>query len=151
MPIMKQRQWVNGMTSWTSLNDGPATEASADETQQLLLDARLFLPLGWSSAGYTTAVLGKRNGTIDISATAPTGRNEVYSFDATTGLLVRWERQENVNGEKITIIERYADFTIVGGVQMPSTIRVDSPVYSYTVKGRVSLNDVDATVFTPAR
>jgi zinc protease len=151
LKVMVQTQWVNGTSAWTSMMNGPAAPAEADETKQLLLDARLFPVLSLKDQKAT--VKGKQGGMIVVETTAPSGRGETYYFSATTFLLDRMEKIENTPQGPITIVERYEDYAPVEGVMFPKVMKVQNPIYSITMKntytGNVAMDD--ATFVPPTK
>jgi len=150
LTVMVQTQWIDGTQAWTSMMNGPAGPADAAETQQLLLDARMFPVLALKDQKST--VKGKQGGMIVVETTAPSGRGETYYFNATTFLLDRLEKVESTPNGPMTIVERYEDYTAVQGVMFPSTMKVQNPIYSITMKNTYVANaPMSAATFDPTK
>lgn len=150
-PVMDQTQWVNGNLAWTAMGSDPAATANASETEQLVQDARMFLPLALGQSGFATVVQGIRDGKLVVDAVSATGRKERYFFDATSHLHVQTEREEQTPKGPITIIEKFDDYEVVSGVKLPRTISMFNPIYSITLHGKYQVNPpILDSAFTPA-
>jgi predicted Zn-dependent peptidase len=150
--LLKQQQWVNGTTAWVSMMNGPAGEQPKDETDKLVLDARIFPFVTLVADGYKVAVKGKRNGQIILEATSPYGRADRYVVDEATMLLVRIEKEEQTAQGPIVTTERLENYAVVSGVKMPGRITISNNIYSITINPSYTVNgEVSDTLFTPTK
>lgn len=150
--MMQQAQWVNGTQAWSSLMNGPAAPAPADETKQILLEARMFPFASIIADGYVTKVQGKRDGVIVIDATSPAGLQERYFVDATTYLVTRHEKDEQGPQGTVTTIEKFSDYADVGGVKLPKKVQIQNSVFSMEMNLTHTVNAVvDPSTFEPPK
>lgn len=148
--MMQQAQWVNGTQAWSSLMNGPAAPAPQDEVQQILLEARMFPFASLVRDGYTTKVLGKRDGMIMIEAVSPTGLQERYVIDGTTFLVVRHEKDEQGPQGTLTTIEKFSDYADIDGIKLPKRVQIQNSVFSMEMNLTHTLNaNVESSVFEP--
>jgi len=148
--MMKQSQWVDGRNAWVSISDGPAGEQSAEESAQLIREARIFPFITLVEDGYKVVVKGKRNGQIMVEATNPSGRQDRFYLDESSMLVVRLEKDEQTPQGVLTTIDKYDAYTSVGGVKFPTITMSQNSIYSLTLRNTVTVNEVlSDAMFTP--
>lgn len=150
--MMQQAQWVNGTNAWSSLMNGDAGEAPADELKQLLLEARMFPFSSLVADGYVCKVLGKRDGLITIEALSPAGTTERYFVDGITFLVVRHEKDEAGPQGTVTTIEKFSEYADVGGVKLPKRVQVQNNILSMERNVVYTVNQpLDPSTFEPTK
>lgn len=150
--MMQQAQWVSGDKAWSSLMNGPAGEAPADEAKQLALEARMFPFTSLISDGYVTKVLGKRDGVILIEAVSPAGIQERYFLDGTTMLVTRHEKDEQGPQGIITTVEKFSDYADVDGIKLPKKVQIQNSVIAMDIVMSYTINEsVDPSTFSPPK
>jgi len=140
LAVMKQTQITDGSKAWVSMGSGPASEADAEETKRIIMDARLFPVLSWKADGYTLTVKGKRAGQIVVDAVSPLGRKERYFFDATSMLLTRTEKEETTPQGPLVVTEKYSDYIEVSGVKFPANVASQNSIYSLAYQFEIQVN-----------
>ncbi len=150
--MMTQQQWVNGTTSWMSLNGGSAGEQEAGEKSKALLEARIF-PFATALAdGYTLVVKGKKDNAIVVEATSPLGRSERYTLDAATMLISKVEKDDQTPQGVMTTVEKYETYETIGGVKLPTLITQSNAIFTMTLRAKVTVNDnVADSTFEPGK
>ena len=149
--VMKQQQWVDAPTAWVSLMGGDASEVPADERDQVVHEAKMFPLLSMVAEGYKLDVKGRRNGQVEIEATSPAGIVERYYLDASTYLLVRREKDDKTPKGDVTTIERYSDYSLQGGVQLPARYVIQNTIFSLEFDLTHEVNAaVEQSTFRPA-
>jgi hypothetical protein len=149
--VMKQQQWVDGSSAWTSLMGGPASATPSDEAAQLKQEARMFPLVTVLADGYKATIKGKRDGQIELETTSPLGVNERYYLDAATMMISRHEKDDVTPGGSVTTVERFSDYSPVAGVMLPSKLQIQNTLFSmeFDLKHEVNASVEDST-FRPA-
>jgi len=149
--MMKQVQWFDGSNGWVSLNGGAAGPMSPEEAAKIAVDSRVFPGLALTDNGYDVTILGKKDGAIHVKVSTPAGSKQTMVFNAETMLLQRFEKIEETPQGPVTNIEKYDAYTVVGGVQFPTTVMTQNPIYSLEYTWTVTVNDgVSNADFAPA-
>jgi hypothetical protein len=147
---IQQKQWCDGSTVFTSLNDGLSAPLTGSDGIQARLEAPIFPVLQWSTSDVKSSIMGKKGDHIIVQAVMPSGRIERYHFNATTFLLEQVERDQSTPQGPITIVEKYSDFMDVNGVKLPKRTMLSNPIYSMTLDNTYEANvDLQDSVFRP--
>jgi zinc protease len=149
--VMKQQQWVDGSSAWTSLMGGPASATPSDEAAQLKQEARMFPLVTVLADGYKATIKGKRDGQIELETTSPLGVNERYYLDAATMMISRHDKDDVTPGGSVTTVERFSDYSPVAGVMLPSKFQIQNTLFSmeFDLKHEVNAS-VEDSMFRPA-
>lgn len=151
LAMMKQEQWFDGTTGWTSIGGGAPAVAPDDQRNQLRADAAIFPVLWLEQPGSAATIKGKRDGLIIVDATSRSGRAERFSFDASTYLLTKVEYAEETPNGPVNVVNTFGDYVSVAGVKLASTITISNPIYTITMRGTHQINQpVDDAAFRPA-
>ncbi len=145
--VMKQQQWVDESSAWTSLMGGPASATPSDEAAQLKQEARMFPLVTVLADGYKATIKGKRDGQIELETTSPLGVNERYYLDAATMMISRHEKDDVTPGGSVTTVERFSDYSPVAGVMLPSKLQIQNTLFSmeFDLKHEVNASVEDST------
>lgn len=129
-------QAYDGQTAWMKapmLGSPEPQQLPADISSQMAEQADLDGALvGWKEAGHdvelvgTEAVEGREAYKLEV--TLKTGEVTHYYLDAETYLPVKWVAQRNVQGQPSEFVTSLGDYRNVGGLMMPFSIEVDSPM-----------------------
>ena len=144
----KQEVWVDGQNAWISLNE--IQKIDFPEAEKYIYDATLFKDAKILEMGYKCTVLGRQQGKILMKAMSPGGFESTYYFDEKTNLLDKIERIEQMPSGPIPITETIKTYIDINGIKLPGIIETVSPIYTFKVENRYTLNiEIDDTVFKP--
>lgn len=131
-------QVFDGVKGWDSNPMTGLRELSGEELAVLRREADFYQPLNLKKHFPKLEVKGKetvgKSETYLLIATPTEGSPEKWYFDVTTGLLVRQDAERETAQGKMSSEEYFDDYKDVGGVKMPHSIKMVSPMFSMTLK-----------------
>jgi hypothetical protein len=145
-------QGYDGKVGWASDPGRGLRELSGQELAQMRRSSRFHHELHMAELYPKLRVVEK---TMDgdrpvwvLEATPPEGRAERFYFDAETWLLLRHDSMQITPEGELPIEHRYAEYTKVDGVQVPTLLRHKDPGVEWQVKFTDIRNNV---AIDPAR
>lgn len=152
------REGFDGKVAWTDNPERGIRESEGDELAQRKRAAVFNRPLHFKDPYQTMAVKGKQavggRDAIILGGTLSGGKEERFSFDAETGLLVQTEADLVTENGIIRATTTLSDYKEVDGVKVPMTIRLQSQGLNFTlrfteVKHNVEIDDAKFKKPTP--
>ncbi len=146
-------QVFDGVKGWDSSPMTGLRELAGEELATLKREADFHQPLNIKKHFPKIEVKGKEKvGTSEayvLLVTPAEGGPEKMYFDVTTGLLVRQDSERDSAQGKIAAEEYFDDYRDVGGVKVPHTMKIVSPMFAITIKmSEVKSNvEIDETKF----
>lgn len=136
MQGMELVQAYDGETAWLKapMMGSPAPQRlPADVASQMAEQADLDGALvGWKEAGHDVELVGREavdgRQAYKLRVTLKTGEVTHYYLDAETYLPIKWVARRTVQGQPSEFVTTLGDYRDVGGVKMPFSIQVDSPM-----------------------
>jgi len=120
------KQKFNGTTGYRE-QQGQLMELTAEEIAESKAEKTIFPEMYYDPANVKLESMTSLDGKDAYKVKVTEGGNESYRFyDATTGLLVRVEATRDVNGQSITSIEEYGNYSAVKGVQFPYSMKMST-------------------------
>lgn len=143
---MAQEKWININKSWISaggvLNEMPLTD-------DLKLEAQIFALAKLEDMTYSMKVLGKQDNMLFLKAASPNGSETIYRFDASTYLLLGSSSIEDSPQGQIEIETKLSNYKDFGGILFPTTISINSQMFSYDVEMNYEINKKQDYKFEP--
>jgi zinc protease len=131
-------QVFDGAKGWDSNPMTGLRELAGEELANLKREADFYQPLNLKKHFTKLEVKGKEtvgsSETYVVIATPAEGGPEKLYFDVATGLLVRQDAERETAQGKVASEEYFADYKDVGGVKVPYSLKVVSPMFAITIK-----------------
>lgn len=136
MQGMELVQAYDGQTGWMKapmMGSPEPQRLPADVSSQMAEQADIDGALiGWKEAGHDVELVGTEavdgGEAYKLKVTLKTGEVTHYYLDAETYLPIKWVAQRTVQGQPSEFVTSLGDYRDVGGVMMPFSIEVDSPM-----------------------
>jgi hypothetical protein len=131
-------QVYDGAKGWDSNPMTGLRELGGEELAVLKRDADFYQSLNFKKHFSKLEVKGKETvgkyETYVVIATPAEGGPEKMYFDTATGLLVRQDAERESAQGKIATEEYFDDYKEVGGVKLPHSLKIVSPMFAIAIK-----------------
>ncbi len=140
-------QVFNGEKGWDSSPMTGLRELTGEELAVLKREADFYQPLNLKRHFPKLEVKGKEkvgsSETYLVIATPAEGGPEKLYFDVATGLLVRQDAERETANGKMASEEYFEDYKDVGGVKVPHSLKIVSPLFAIKIKISDVKNNVE--------
>ena len=131
-------QVYDGAKGWDSNPMSGIRELSGEELAVLKRLSDFYRPLNLKKHFPKMEVKGKetvgKSETYVVIATPAEGGPEKLYFDSATGFLVRQDAERETAQGKMASEAYFDDYKDVGGVKIPHTLKIVSPMFAITIK-----------------
>lgn len=140
-------QVFDGAKGWDSNPMTGLRELAGEELAVLKREADFYQPLNLKKHFTKLEVKGKEtvgsSETYVVIATPAEGGPEKLYFDIASGLLVRQDAERETAQGKMATEEYFDDYKDVGGVKIPHSLKIVSPMFAIKVKITDIKNNVE--------